>query len=307
MSRPLNVLVLDDDVVTSMAPLHQFVDLMDGDNDRFVFRTLTDPQKLDGYLDEHREIDVVLVDVAYDRAGPERTLTCLTAFDTLIRRNGPKGIGLAQSQYGRTLFPFAVCQLLPPPAGQIVVGWTYKDDSPVRGYPETIRILDEIAAGRGLRRPRTLRACMPDVNQFTGNFINTILASQLDVRLWELMSISHYSQRELHLTAGTHDVKTVQRRMDAYLKAIWNFQTAMDQDEDGVHPMDGHAALGMLEHDGRDARHRAVETFAQLHRAFFQAPELEDLVKERGLRESRRARRRRGRREGTTWWKANVR
>ncbi|MDX2929367.1 hypothetical protein PV411_33210 [Streptomyces sp. NRRL_B-16638] len=94
--------------------------------------------------------------------------------------------------------------------------------------------------------------------------------------------------------------------MDAYLKAIWNFQTAMDQDEDRVHPMDGHAALGMLEHDGRDARHRAVETFAQLHRTFFQAPELEDLVKERGLRESRRARRRRGRRE-ETWWKPNVR
>ncbi|MEV7862974.1 hypothetical protein AB0O86_30245 [Streptomyces hirsutus] len=302
MNRRLNVLVLDDDVVTSLAPLHQFVDRMGGDKERFVFSTLTDPKKLKAYLDEHPEIDVVLVDVAYDRAGPEKTLTCLTAFDTLIGRNGPYAIGLAQSQYGRTLFPFAVCQLLPPPERQIVAGWTYKDDSPVRGYPETIRILDEIAAGRGLRRPRTLRNCIPGVDQFTGSFISTILASQLDVRLWELMSISHYTQKELHLTAGTHDVKTVQRRMDVYLEAIWSFQIAMDQDEANVHPIGGHAALKMLGRGGRDARHRAIEGFAQCHRTFFQAPELEELVRNRGLRESKRSRRRRSRGE-EPWWK----
>ncbi|MFJ8011402.1 hypothetical protein [Streptomyces sp. NPDC096339] len=307
MSRELNVLVLDDNVVTAVAPMQQFLARMPGDPERFKFSILTDPVKLEAHLKAHPEIDVVLVDVAFDLSASHSTNTCLTAFDTLIRLGGPRAIGLAQSHYGRTLFPFAVCQLLPPPRGQTVVGWTYKDDSPVRGYPETIRILDEIAAGEGLQAPPpTLLRCMPGVVNHTGDFLGKILDSRLDVKLWGLMSSSLYSAEELKLTAGARSVQAVRRRFDDYLLAIERFEVAMELDT--VHPMGGsrvrnlpNRAVGAA--SVRDPRQRAIEVFAQDHRAFFQAPELEKIVVECDLRKSRQAGRRSRKRVPEAWWK----
>ncbi|MFZ3468292.1 hypothetical protein ACODT3_35805 [Streptomyces sp. 4.24] len=310
MSRALNVLVLDDNVVTALSPLFQFLSRMPGDPERFTFSILTDPVKLDAHLDAHPEIDVVLVDVAFDQSASNSTHTCLTAFATLIRRGGPRAIGLAQSHYGRTLFPFAVCQLLPPPQRQTVVGWTYKDDNPERGYPETIRILDEIASERGMQTPPpTLLRCIPGIVNNTGDFIGKILDSRLDVKLWELMSSSCYSADELRLTAGARSVQAVRRRFDDYLLAIEEFEVAMEYDM--IHPLGGgmvrnlpNRAVGAT--GVRDPRQRAIETFAQNHRTFFQAPELEALVVQCDLRKSREAGKRSRKRVPEAWWKPDA-
>lgn len=307
MTRPLNVLVLDDNTVTALSPLNQFVAHLPGDDDRFLFTNLTDPSRLDIYLNAHPETDVVLVDVSFDESSTNSTLTCLTAFNTLIGRGGPKAIGLAQSQYGRTLFPFAVCQLLPPPPSQIVVGWTYKDDNPERGYPRTIRILDEIASGRSLRQPSTLLRCIPGVVHGTGDFISTILADRLDVRLWDLMSTTHYSAEDLALTSGVGSPKAVRKRFDVYLKAIEDFEIAMEADD--IHPFGGQAVRNLPSRStdtssGRDPRVRAIEAFAQTHRTFFQAPELEDIVVRCELRKSRQTGRRSRKRPQEAWWKS---
>jgi hypothetical protein len=305
MNPPLNVLVLDDDKRASLGSFREFIEGGLGDPDRFIRQSHTDPETLDGYLNDHPEVDVVLVDVDFERTS---SATCLTAFQTLIRRNGPKAIGLAQSQYGRTLFPFGVCQLLPPPQKQIIVGWTYKDDTNNRGYPELIRILDKIASGERLTKPPSLARCLPDAARTTGEFMQKILASRSDVKIWEMMATSHYSAHDLALTAST-SADAVRRRFNDYLEAIVDFEGAMVGDD--YHPAGARAAMQMPSRqseadnkadDKKEPRQRAIEVFAQAHRTFFKAPELEQIVVDRDLRNSRQQSRRR-RRPEPPWWK----
>jgi hypothetical protein len=304
MNRQLTVLVLDDSPKTALAPINLYLGEGTSDPDRFILRILTDPAKLSGYLDGHPEVDVVLVDVDFELT---TTRTCLTAFMELIRRNGPQAIGLAASQYGRTLFPFAICQLLPPPARQTVMGWTYKDDKDERGYPELIRILDSIASDhKATKPPRTLERCMPDAARATGEFLQEILPNRLDVRLWSMMSATHYDAKNLALSAGI-STSAVRQRFDKYLNAIQAFEAAMNSDP--VHPVGAQAVLNLPSRQMSAApgttepRQRAVEAFAQAHRKFFQAPELEDIVVARDLRRSKQAGKRGRRRTVEPWWK----
>ncbi|MGW3938370.1 hypothetical protein [Streptomyces phaeochromogenes] len=305
MNSPLTVLVLDDDKRASLGSFREFIEEGIGDPDRFIRKSLTDPTKLDEYLDKNPEVDIVLVDVDFERTS---SATCLTAFQTLIRRNGPKAIGLAQSQYGRTLFPFAVCQLLPPPQKQIIVGWTYKDDTNNRGYPELIRILDKIASGERLTSPPSLARCLPDAARATGEFMQKILASRSDVKIWEMMATSHYSAHYLAHTASI-SADAVRRRFNDYLDAIVDFEGAMVNDD--YHPAGSRAAMRMPSRqseaadsadDKKEPRQRAIEVFAQAHRTFFKAPELEEIVKDRDLFNSKQRSRRR-RRPEPPWWK----
>lgn len=303
MNRALNVLILDDSPTTALGSLNQFLGAARGDADRFILHSLTDPARLDGHLRQHPQLDAVLVDVGYELTS---TATCLTAFRTLINRKGPMAIGLSQPHYGRTLFPFGVCQLLPPPEAQIIVGWAYKDDKDNRGFPEVIRILDKIASGQPLTKPRSLERCMPDAARHTGEFMQRILKSRLDVKLWDMLSTTHYQAKDLALTASV-EVHTVRRRFDEYLDAIVDFEAAMADDD--YHPVGTQAALMLPTRQLATAdavpepRQRAIEAFAQAHRLFFQAPELEDIVVEYDLRKSRQRSLRRRRRVESPWWK----
>ncbi|MFF4324141.1 hypothetical protein [Streptomyces sp. NPDC001568] len=299
MNRPLTVLVLDDNPTTALGALNYHLAASAGSADRFEMRHLSDPARLDNYLDAYRdEIDVVVIDVEFELTS---TRTCLTAFDTVLRRGGPVAIGLSTSQYGRTLFPFAVCQLLPPPTGRTIVGWTYKDDRPGRGFPELVRILDAIAAGSPQARPRTLELCTPDAAPETGAFMQEILAGRTDVRLWSMLSRTNYEAADL--AAGTSaSVSTVRKRFKKYVAAITAFEKAMQGNV--VHPLGAQAVLGrpgaQEERPGKsDPTQRIVETFAHAHRTFFQAPELEEIVV---ARDNRLSRLRGRRRKPGPWW-----
>ncbi|MFD3680467.1 hypothetical protein [Streptomyces sp. NPDC058613] len=268
MSRRLTVLVVDDNPATALGALNYHLAASAGTADRFEMRHLPDPARLDNYLDAFRgQIDAVVIDVEFELTS---TRTCLTAFDTIVRRGGPKAVGLSTSEYGRTLFPFTVCQLLPPPAVQTIVGWTYKDDRAGRGFPELVRILDAIAAGTPLARPRTLELCIPDADPDTGGFMQEILASRTDVRLWSMMSRTHYEAADL--AAGTSaSVSTVRKRFKKYVAAIAKFEKAMQGNL--IHPLGAQAVLGRpVVQDQRpgktDPTLRIVETFAQAHRTF---------------------------------------
>lgn len=300
MKTPLKVLVLDDNPGTALGSLNYHLAASPADPARFDLRPLSDPTKLNGYLEAFPgQVDVVLVDVEFELTS---TRTCLTAFETLIRRNGPKAIGLSTSQHGRTLFPFAVCQLLPPPTGQTVIGWTYKDDKPGRGYPELVRILDALASGRPLAKPQTLERCLPDGDDpATGQFMHRILTGRTDVRLWSMMSRTHYEAQEL-ADGTSSSVSTVRKRFRKYTSAIEDFEKSMQRDV--IHPLGSQAVAQRPK--GRpgkpDPTKEIVEAFAQAHRTFFQAPELEDIVvaRDNWLSKRRSNRRRPSRQE---WWR----
>ncbi|MFD8491383.1 hypothetical protein [Streptomyces sp. NPDC059712] len=297
MNPSLTVLVLDDNPRTALGSLNYHLAAVPGDPQRFELRSLPDPAKLDGYLSAHPDqIDVVLVDVEFELTS---TKTCLTAFQALIgRANGPKAIGLSGSQHGRTLFPFAVCQLLPPPQRQTLVGWTYKDDKPGRGYPELVRILDALASNRRMGTPSTLEACLPDGDKpETSQFMHQILAGRTDARLWHMMSRTHYEAKEL--ASGTSSsISAVRKRFKKYTKAIEEFQNAMHHDV--IHPPGGKAVAERPRGERQDPVKEIVEVFAQEHRTFFQAPELEDIVVRR---DNWLSRRRNSRRQPDGWWK----
>lgn len=313
MTRVLNVLVLDDSPKPVLGTLNLYLNETPGDPARFKLERLTDPALLGGFLDAHPgKFDVVLVDVDFELAAT--SLTCLTAFRTLIGRNGPKAIGLSQSHHGRTLFPFAVCQLLPPPPGQTVVGWAYKDDNAERGYPELIRILDTIASGRPLAKPPSLTPCMPDAeNEATGQFMGKILPTLGDARLWSLMSSTYYNLAQL--ADGTSFARsTITNRFRDYAKAVEAFEKELKKSS--IHPSS--AAGGPLpearhqrtEEETRsgktDPNQRIVAAFAQAHRIFFQAPELREIVRARTVRQSKLATRRAKRRPTEPWWKPET-
>lgn len=237
---------------------------------------------------------MVLVETSFERSVPNRAVTCLTAFDALIRRNGPKAIGFTQSNSGTALFPFAVCQLLPPPQKQIIVGWAYKDDSSVRGYPKLISILEKIASERPLCIPDTLLSCIPGAVHGPNNFVRTILASPADVMLWQLMSSGRYSLDDLAMAANIR-TRGVSQRLDRYLHAIDMFGAAMGAEE--IHlfnrRLDKPASRSTV---GRVPVQRIVEAFALTHASFFQASELEEAVVRRAKI---------GKKETTeNWWKS---
>ncbi|WEH16688.1 hypothetical protein [Streptomyces sp. VNUA24] len=303
MTGPLNVLVLDDSPKPVLGTLNLYLEESPGDPGRFKLEALSDPARLDGFLDAHPgKFDVVLVDVDFELA--RTTHTCLTAFQTLIRRNGPQAVGLSTSHHGRTLFPFAVCQLLPPPSGRTVVGWAYKDDEGDRGYPELLRILDAIAARRPLTKPRTLIPCMPDADPATGQFMDTILPTLGDARLWALMSSTYYDTAQL--AEGTSFVtSTITKRFRTYATAIKEFDQALRKSS--VHPRwPGSRPLDEVHTGKTDPNQRIVAAFAQTHRIFFQAPELEEIVKARTARRSKLAGRRARRRTPEPWWKPHT-
>ncbi|WP_329449331.1 hypothetical protein OG906_42900 (plasmid) [Streptomyces sp. NBC_01426] len=284
-SRRLNVLVLDDNAVIALASINAFVANLPGDSGRFHFSSLANPAGLEIHLDAHPEIDVVLSDVTFERSETNRELTCLSALDILIRRNGPKVIGCSRPQVNATLFPFAVCQLFPPSQEQVVVGWTYKDDHPEYGYPKMIRILDAISSNQRLPRPDTLLSYMARGNGSTGGFIRTILASRADVELWQLMSITHQSAKDL-ATAARMSSSAIHTRLDRYFHAILEFEFTMEKD--GIFPFGGSDFLNLPRRSPGDVPHPAprrlvIETFAQIHQNFFQAPELPGLVKQREI------------------------
>ncbi|MEV3852517.1 hypothetical protein ACIF6H_37115 [Streptomyces microflavus] len=270
-SRSMHVLVLDDNARTAISSLRYFTSDLPGHEDRFHLTSLADPARLDAHLDAHPEINVVLVDATFERSGHGRT--CLAIFDSLINRNGPKGIGLVNSQVGASLFPFAVCQLLPPPRGQIIAGWTRKVDSDKDGYPEVIRILDEIASGCPLYAPRTLRNYMPvKSNGWGNNFIEEILSSHTDVKLWKLLSEGHYtiSQLAQHSNVST---RTIQARFARYSHAIQMLGNLGSFNDSTKNALASHG-----ERNTREPVQRIIEVFAQTHRNLFQAPELQGIV-----------------------------
>ncbi|MDV7220515.1 serine/threonine protein kinase [Streptomyces prunicolor] len=275
--RRMHVLALDDNEVTALSPLKHFIANLPGDEGRFHLTSLADPARLDDYLDAYPEVDVVLVDATFERSG--RSGTCLTAFDTLINRNGPKAIGLSKSQIGAALFPFAVCQLLPPPQGQIIAGWTYKDDSLERGYPRVVQMLDVIASGHW-PVPDTLLHCIPVKVEGTGDFISTILASRTDVKLWNLMSENHYRTSELANYAAV-STRTIAVRFARYFEAINSFESVMNNNN--LHPFEGSAEHPLSSRSLGTAQplQRAIEVFARTHRSLFQAPELMGIVARR--------------------------
>ncbi|MDX3673338.1 serine/threonine protein kinase [Streptomyces europaeiscabiei] len=268
----MHIVALDDNEVTALSPLKHFISNLPGDEDRFHLASLADPMRLDAYLDAHPEIDVVLVDVTFERSG--RSRTCLSVFDTLINRNGPKAIGLSKSEVGSALFPFAVCQLLPPPRqGQIIVGWSYKDDSPEHGYPRVIQTLDEIASGR---LPNSLRNYLPERGNGTGSFISNILASRIDVKLWALLSEGHYTTEQLAVGVNVSS-RTISARFARYFQEISNF--AFDMKERELHLFEELAEPATPSRGGAtQPLQRAIEVFARTHRSLFQAPELEEIV-----------------------------
>lgn len=309
MTRPLNVLVLDDSPWSVLGTINQFLDETPGGRGRFNLECLYDPAKLGGFLDAHPgKFDVVLVDVEFEQAGT--SLTCLTAFQTLISRNGPKAIGLAQSNHGRILFPFAVCQLLPPPTGQTIVGWAYKDD--IR-HPELIRILDTIASGRPMiKPPPTLAACMPEADEATGQFMGKILRNQGDARLWHLMSSTYYDRTQL--AEGTSFSRSgITNRFKEYVNAVQSFEKELRKGS--THPWfenrlpDG-PSFGRTGKEARSAKidpnQRIVAAFAQAHRVFFQAPELQEIVRARTVRLGKLNTRRARRLPPEPWWKPDT-
>ncbi|MER6438913.1 hypothetical protein ABT275_21515 [Streptomyces sp. NPDC001185] len=317
--QPLNVLVLDDSPKPVLGTLNLYLDELPGDPGRFNLEHLADPALLGGFLDAHPgKFDVVLVDVDFELAATSRT--CLTAFQTLISRNGPKAIGLSTSHHGRTLFPFAVCQLLPPPSGQTVVGWTYKDDHAERGYPALIRILDTIASGRPLAKPSSLIPCIPDPDPEsdspTGLFMGRILPTLGDARLWSLMSSTYYDRTQL--ADGTSFSRSaITNRFKVYVKAIQAFEkelakTATHPASFGARPRPGvpdetRSLPAEGGHSGKiDPNQRIVAAFAQAHRIFFQAPELRDIVQAHAVRQRRLTTRRALRRPPEEWWKPHT-
>ncbi|MET9484518.1 hypothetical protein [Streptomyces sp. NPDC006638] len=308
MTRPLHVLVLDDSPKPVLGALNHYLDERPGDPARFNLEHLSDPALLGGFLDAHPgKFDVVLVDVDYELAATSRT--CLTAFQTLISRNGPKAIGLSTSHHGRTLFPFAVCQLLPPPSGQTVVGWMYKDDHDERGYPELIRVLDLIATESPLAKPPSLIPCIPDAgdpDSPTGQFMGKILPTLGDARLWSLMSSTYYDRTQL--ADGTSFSRSaITHRFKVYVKAVQEFEKELARTT--THP----GSFSTRPHDPQDEtrskidpNQRIVAAFAQAHRIFFQAPELRDIVRARTVRQSKLNTWRARSRPPEEWWKPHT-
>ncbi len=271
---PFSVLILDDNPTTTAGSINQLL-LEDKtrDPDRFAIAKLTDPAQLEAYLDEH-EVGAVLVDVDFELTGP--SVTCLSAFRTLIRRGAPYCIGLSTSDHGRTLFPFAVCQLLPP-AEQQVVGWAYKDEAEGRGYQQLIRTLDLLAEDRRLPaadKTPGLGPCRPSESG-SGSLMRRILKGVGDVEVWRYLSMAHYDAQDL-ADLGSISQSSVYKYFDRYRAAISDFQSSMI--DDSFHPRLSQAALHIS--PGVDPRQRIVEAFAQTHRRFFQAQELKQIVKE---------------------------
>jgi hypothetical protein len=276
--NPIQVLLVDDNPATTAGSIHQL--LRDGSTperpeDRFVISQLRDPAGLDDYLDHH-DPAVVVVDVDFELTGTGAT--CLTAFRTLFRRGAPYCIGLSTSEYGRTLFPFAVCQLLPQKEQQLV-GWAYKDEDESRGYHRLIATLDLIRDEKRLPRPEHvpgLAKCVPN-SSGSGSFMRRILRNPADVKLWSYLSTAHYDAEDLSRLASI-STSSVYKYFGQYRPAIGDFQAAMA--DDTFHPSFAQASLQLSASSKIDPRQRIIEAFAQSHRRFFQATELEEIVKE---------------------------
>ncbi|MEV0471786.1 hypothetical protein [Streptomyces prunicolor] len=295
MTRPTTVLVLDDNKINALSSLTGFLTDRPGGMAGLTLQGLSDPAALDGYLNNHPEIDVVIVDAEFEKVSNQ--MTCLTAFRTLVRRGGPLAIGFSQDAYGRLLYPFAVCQLLPPSKHQVVVGWAYKND---KGLAEIGRLLDLIAASdRALPAPAGLRLCQPEA-PITGEFMGKILKSRSDAMLWKEMSFSHFPYADLALAASIAE-RTAIQKIGKYFAEIKEFQLQMAVDE--FHPLGAQAIFNIPEKPDRgpkkraaaDPKKEAVEAFAQAHHRFFQAPELVDIVIEHDLYPKGRRREK--------WWK----
>jgi hypothetical protein len=297
MNDPTTVLVVDDNLLSTLIALNGLLMREPRGPERFKLQRLSDPRQLSSYLDQHK-VDVVIVDAEFEKV--TRDATCLTAFRTLMTRGGPPTIGFAQDAPSRLLYPFAVCQLFPPPEHQVLVGWAYKNDT---GLDEIMKILNLInTTDRPLPPPDGLLRCMPEA-PITGQFMSRILMSRADAMLWREMSYSHYSHQDLALAANISK-DTVPARISKFFKEIRQFQRAMEADT--FHPRGAQAAHNIPDSpdsgSGRRAesnpKKRAVESFAQVHHGFFQAPELVDIVVEHHMYPKGRRR--------NPWWR-NVR
>jgi hypothetical protein len=247
----MKIMVIDDDPVYPTAGLRELLNRHRPCADELV--TVADPFRTQAELEAHPDTGLVLVDMSFRR--PE--VTGLTPLRLLAQRPRLPAAIFCAPELDRKLFPYAACQLLLRPP----IAWVDK----IGTNDDVLRLIDEIDGGRIPDVSASLRPCYPD-NPATGGLMRKLLGKPKDLEIWRQLSRQPLTVKQL-ATMVHYSPATIRYRFDRYVEGIVAFSV---QDPDTVVPDVG--AEGPTSIVGR---------FAAQHEPFFNAPELDDLLKPR--------------------------